>query len=160
MNKSSLILFAALSTWICLYSKHTHLENYWELGVWGRLEEVTHARRWVQMEPRITCAVRTGSGRPKGSSVLEPSRQDSQAWSGRQDSDQKQGQESGVKHLKCCEARGRADQSRLLEGRTGVQGEVVIPAPPRKGLFCTWRLTHLLWHWRPSPQGGCLRIHH
>ena len=36
------------------------------------MEEVTHAQHSVQMEPWITCAVRTVSGRPKGRSVLEP----------------------------------------------------------------------------------------
>ena len=78
------------STRICLYSSHTHLRE---------------PRTWVQMEAQIThLELSRLRGRPGGCSALEPSRQDGQAWSGRQDLDHKQGQQSGVKHLRHWEA--------------------------------------------------------
>lgn len=83
------------------------------------------------------------SSRPGGCSALEPSRQDGQAWSGRQGSDHKQGQQSVSNTAVLGGLRGSRPKH-LPECRTECRGEVRRGSIVEAGLFCTRRLTQLL----------------
>lgn len=116
-------------------------------NTWKKLE-IWESWCWAQTEPWIThlAAVRIISDRRGECSVLDPSMQDGYAWSSSQNSDQNQEQESFVKHVKGREAGGGADQNVFQNADQKCMEEVAIWAPPQKGVFSTWKFTHLQWH--------------